>query len=69
MLKKQKATFVFRLGLLSLLLSMLFGYFAPRMHFASQNWIDGIHGVLLGFAIGLMLLSMYLGRGGGRFAR
>jgi hypothetical protein len=64
MLMKQKPTFVFRLGLFALLASMLFGYFKPRMHFASENWMDGIHGVLLGVAIGLMLLSMIMRRGG-----
>jgi len=65
MLKKQKSTFVFRLGLLAFLASTLFGYLAPRMHFASENWIDGIHGVLLGASIGLLVLSLSLRRGGG----
>ena len=66
MLMKQKPTFVFRLGLLAFLASTLFGYFAPRTHLASENWIDGIHGFLLGIAIGLLLLSLILRRRGGR---
>lgn len=65
MLKKQKSTFVFRLGLLAFLASTLFGYFAPRMHLAPENWVDGIHGFLLGAAIGLLLLGLSLRRGGG----
>jgi len=65
MLKKQKSTFVFRLGLLVFLASTLFGYFAPRTGLAPENWIDGIHGVLLGAAIGLLLLGLSLRRGGG----
>ena len=65
MLMKQKPMFVFRLGLLAFLASTLFGYFAPRTHLVSENWIDGIHGFLLGAAIALLLLSLRLKRGGG----
>ena len=65
MLKKQKSTFVFRLGLLVFLASTLFGYVAPRTGLAPENWIDGIHGFLLGAAIALLLLSLRLKRGGG----
>jgi len=65
MLKKQKPTLVFRLGLLCFLASTLFGYFAPRTALASESWIDGIHGFLLGVAIGLLLLGLSLKRRGG----
>ena len=65
MLKKQKSAFVFRLGLLVFLASTLFGYFAPRTGLAPESWVDGIHGVLLGAAIGLLLLGLSLRRGGG----
>ena len=68
MLKKQKPTLVFRLGLLCFLASTLFGYFAPRTGLASESWIDGIHGLLLGIAIGLLLLGLSLKRGGGSAA-
>ena len=68
MLKKQKSTLVFRLGLLCFLASTLFGYFAPRTGLAPERWIDGIHGLLLGVAIGLLLLGLSLKRGGGSAA-
>ena len=64
MLKKQKSGHLFRLGLLVFIASSFFGYFAPRTGLASEGWIDGIHGFLLGTAIALLLLSLILGRGG-----
>jgi len=56
---------VLRLGLLCFVASSLFGYFGPRTGLASENWIDGIHGFLLGASIALMLLSLRRKRGGG----
>ena len=64
LMKNEKRTLVFRLGLLCFLASSLFGYFAPRTGLASEAWVDGIHGFLLGAAIALLLLSL-VRRGGG----
>jgi len=47
-----------QIGLVCLALSLLLGYFGPRTHLVAENWVDGIRGVLLGLAIGLMLLSL-----------
>jgi uncharacterized membrane protein YhhN len=54
----RKPTIAYRAGLVCFLLSNLVGYFAPRTHLASQAWIDGIHGALLGASIGLLLLGL-----------
>ena len=60
LMKQQKSGFLFRLGLIVFLVSTFFGYFAPRTGLASENWIDGIHGFLMGVAIALLLLSLTL---------
>ena len=54
----RKPNFTFRAGLVCFALSNVFGFFAPRMHLASPDWIDGLHGLFLGVSIGLMLLSI-----------
>lgn len=54
----RKPQLAYRLGLLCLVLSNLVGFFAPRTHLASQGWIDGIHGALLGATIGLLFLGI-----------
>ena len=54
----RRPSFTLRAGLACLVLSNLFGFFAPRTHLASPDWIDGIHGMLLGMSIGLLLLSL-----------
>jgi hypothetical protein len=57
---------LFRIGMGALALSQITGYFAPRMHFASEAWVDGTRGFLLGISLGLLLLGlMKKGRGGG----
>ena len=65
LMKNKNPKLVFRLGLVCFLASTLFGYFGPRTGLASEHWVDGIHGFLLGAAIGLLLLSLRLKRGGG----
>ena len=47
-----------QMGLVCLTLSLLIGYFGPRTHLVAENWLDGIRGVFLGLAIGLLLLSL-----------
>jgi hypothetical protein len=64
LMKKQNPKLVFRLGLLCLIASSFFGYFGPRTGLASEAWVDGIHGFLLGAAIALLLLGL-VRRGGG----
>jgi hypothetical protein len=66
LMKKENPRFVMRLGLLFLVASSLFGYFAPRTGLASEAWVDGIHGFLMGAAIALLLLSLVRRRGGSR---
>jgi hypothetical protein len=46
------------LGLVCLVLSLVIGYFGPRTHLVAENWLDGIRGVFLGLAIGMLLLSL-----------
>jgi hypothetical protein len=64
LMKNENRKLVFHLGLLCFIASSLFGYFAPRTGHASETWVDGIHGFLLGAAIALLLLSL-VRRGGG----
>ena len=64
LMKKQNSRITLRLGLLCLVASSLFRYFAPRTGLASEAWVDGIHGFLMGAAIALLLLSL-VRRGGG----
>ena len=47
-----------QIGLVCLVLSLVIGYFGPRTHLVAENWLDGIRGVFLGLAIGLLLLSL-----------
>ena len=54
----RKPSFALRAGLACFLVSNLVAFFAPRTHLASQDWIDGIHGVFLGMSIALLLLSL-----------
>lgn len=68
LMKKQNSGLLFRLGLIVLIASSFFGYFAPRTGLAAEGWIDGIHGFLMGAAIALLLLSLTRRRGGGSAA-
>lgn len=47
-----------QIGLVCLVLSLVIGYFGPRTHLVAENWLDGIRGVFLGLAIGMLLLSL-----------
>jgi hypothetical protein len=47
-----------QVGLVCLVLSLVIGYFGPRTHLFAENWLDGIRGVFLGLAIGMLLLSL-----------
>ena len=66
LMKKQHPRITMRLGLLCLVASSLFAYFAPRTGLASEAWVDGIHGFLMGAAIALLLLSAARRGGGSR---
>ena len=58
MLLKRHPTAVFRIGMLCLALSLVVGFFVPRVHLASENVVDAVRGVLLGISIGLLLLGL-----------
>jgi hypothetical protein len=64
--RQTNPSLLFRIGTGALALSLITGYFAPRVHFASEAWVDGIRGFMLGISIALLLLGLIKrGKGGG----
>ena len=64
--RRLSPTTTFRIGSACLALSLITGYFAPRVHLASENWIAAVQGLLLGVSIGLLLLALRRKGGGSK---
>ena len=47
-----------RIALVFLILSNVVAFLGPRTHLVAEAWVDGVHGLLLGLAIGLLLLGL-----------
>lgn len=50
------------IGMLFLIVANFVGRYLPRLTHLSENAVDGAHGFFIGMAIGLLLLSIWLGR-------
>jgi len=51
-----------RLGMIALGVASLVSWFLPRTGLVSEDWVDGIRGLLYGAAIAWMLLGIWRSR-------
>ena len=56
---------LFFTGLLFLVAANMWHWLLRSSSLLAENWIDGIHGLFIGVAIGALLLSLARGRGAG----
>ena len=55
---RRKPYLSIRVGLVFLALSNVVAFFGPRTGLVAERWVDDFHGLLMGVAIGLLLLSL-----------
>ena len=60
LLKTRNPATMFRIGLTSLVVALLFQYFVHRTTRFSEGFADGASGVLFGIAIGCLIVALRL---------